>query len=88
MERSDLNKILRKNFTKYSDREYSEYLYKPRKANWYYSKEFDGFHLIVFNDDDSVYQLGTEANTIGIELKTVAALKRRYNSFTGEKLKI
>jgi hypothetical protein len=86
MEYSDINKILRKNFTKYSDSDYQEYLYPPRKARWYYSKEYDGFHLIVF-DDDSVYQLGTEANTIGIELKTPAALKRRYNSFTGEKLK-
>ena len=87
MERSDLNKILRKNFTKYSDREYNEYLCSSRNAKWYYSKEWDGFQLIVFEDDDSVYQLGTEANTIGVELKTVAALKRRYNSFTGEKLK-
>lgn len=86
MERSDLNKILRKNFTKYSDMLYTDFLEKPRKASWYYNKE-EEFHIIVFVEDDTVYQLGTEANTIGIELKTIAALKRRYNSFTGEKLK-
>jgi len=87
MERSDLKKILWRNFYKYSESNYVSFFEKPRKARWYGSKEFDGFHIILFEDDDSVYQLGTEANTIGVELKTVAALKRRYNSFTGEKLK-
>lgn len=86
MERSDLNKILRKNFTKFHVSNYISYLEKPRKATWYFHKE-NNFELIVFNDDDTVYQIGTEANTIGVELKTPAALKRRFESFTGEKLK-
>lgn len=86
MERSDLNKILRKNFTKYSNTLYSDFIEKPRKANWYFHK-MEEFHIIVFEADDAVFQLGTEANTIGIELKTPAVLKARFKSFTGEKLK-
>ena len=35
-----------------------------------------------------VFQKGTEANTIGVELKTFEDLKVRYESFTGEKLKM
>jgi hypothetical protein len=86
MERSDLNKILRKNFTKYSVMEYTDFCDKPRKATWYYNKE-EEFHIIVFDADDAVFQVGTEANTIGVELKTPAALNRRFQSFTGTKLK-
>lgn len=87
MERSDLNKILRKNFTKFSDSKYVAYACQPLKASWYFHKGLDNFKLIVLEDDDAVYQAGTEADIIGIELKTPAALRKRFESFTGEKLK-
>jgi hypothetical protein len=41
--------------------------------------------LVVF-DDNSVYQGGTEADTIGQEIVDLNSLKTRFESFTGEKL--
>lgn len=82
MEISDLKQVL-KQFTKYSDGDHHSYFSKPRKARWYFHKE-EEFKIIVYADD-SVYQLGTEADTIGVELKTFAAFKKRFESFTGIK---
>ncbi|RPI85143.1 MAG: hypothetical protein EHM34_02360 [Nitrosopumilales archaeon] len=82
MESSDLRRILRDNFTKFSDGDYHSFWGKPCHATWWVHNIFDGFKVIVF-DDDSVYQLNTEAETMGIELKTPRAFKRRFTSFTG-----
>lgn len=84
MEIGEIKKIL-KVFTEYSNTDYYEYLYPLRKARWLYHNTEDNFKIIIF-DDNSVFQIGTEANTIGIELKNLSALKRRFESFTGEKL--
>ena len=54
------------------------------KAKSYFHKG-EEFHLVVC-EDDSVYQGGTEADIIGIELKDIEALKIRFESFTGDKL--
>jgi hypothetical protein len=84
MEIGEIKKVL-KVFTEYCDGEYLEFLSPPRKARWLCHKEEDYFKIIIF-DDNSVFQIGTEADTIGIELKNLSALKRRFESFTGEKL--
>lgn len=52
----------------------------------YWSNNIDADFEIVVLEDDSVYQVGTEADTIGIELKTFEDLKMRFESFTGEQL--
>jgi hypothetical protein len=66
----------------YSEREYIEYAFEPRKAKWYFHRRYE-FHIIIF-EDGSVYQLGTECNTIGVELKDIESLVIRFESFTGE----
>lgn len=82
MTTKDLNIIL-KRFNKYSDGEYLEFLYPERQAKWYSHYMWE-FHIIVF-DDNSVYQLGTEGETIGVELKTLKEFEIRYKSFIGRK---
>ena len=52
----------------------------------YWSNNMDSDFEIVVLEDDSVYQVGTEADTIGVELKTFEELRIRFESFTGEKL--
>jgi len=83
MKSNDLGTVLMK-FNKYSDSNYKEFLYPERKAKWYSHYMWE-FHIIVFDDDNSVYQLGTEAETIGVELKTLEEFKIRYKSFIGRK---
>lgn len=43
------------------------------------------FKITILNDD-SVYQVGTECDIIGVELKTFEDLHTRFKSFTGEQL--
>ncbi len=61
---------IEKYFTKYSE-------------NRYYHNEMDNFHIIV-SDDNEVYQLDTDHEIFGCELKTLDEFKIRFNSFTGE----
>jgi hypothetical protein len=87
MELSSITRIIRDNFTYYSDLDYHDvYGNKPKKCRRYYHNE-EEFKIIVF-EDDTVYQLGTEGETIGVELETPADLSKRFKSFTGEKYKI
>lgn len=60
--------------------------YNGHKAKRYFHKEHDNFHLVVFVDDDVVYQGGTEADTIGCELETFEELVIRFESFTRDKI--
>lgn len=83
MEIGEIKKVL-KVFTEYYDGEYHGFHSPSRKARWLYHNE-ENFKIIIF-DDNSVFQIGTEADTIGIELKNLSALKKRFESFTGEKL--
>jgi hypothetical protein len=88
MEISVIHRILRDNFTLYSSADYKDfYYYKPRKCGKYYHNEAD-FHIVVFDDDNSVYQLNTDHEIFGVELKTFPAFKKRFESFTGKKYKI
>jgi hypothetical protein len=82
MKAKDLEIVLKK-FNMYSDSEYTEFLCPTQKAKWYSHYMWE-FHIIVF-DDNSVYQLGTEAETIGVELKTLKDFEIRYKSFIGRK---
>jgi len=83
MTQKDLDKTI-KHFRKYSDMDFYEFLKEPEKAKWY-SHKVEDFHIIIF-DSGEVYQAGTEADTIGIELKTFEDLKIRYKSFIGEEI--
>jgi len=83
MKAKDLEIVLKK-FHMYSHKEYIEFLCPERNAKWYYHNMWE-FHIIVFDDDNSVYQLGTEAETIGVELKTLKDFEIRYKSFIGRK---
>lgn len=74
---------VREKFDQFSDMDYCEFLYEPVKANWLTHKEEDYFKLIIFPDSQEVYQGGTEADTIGVELKTYEDLEVRYKSMTG-----
>jgi len=86
MKKEDIEKILPL-FKKYSDRDFdSVYIKGPKKAEWYFHKGEDYFQIIIFEEDNSVYQLDTEADTFGIELETIESLQIRFESFTGEKL--
>lgn len=86
MELNYLKKVLKDNFTLFSETDYHDYACSPRKARRYFHNE-EEFQIIVFQENNDVYQVGTEADTIGVELKTIGALRTRYKSFTGEKLK-
>ena len=87
MDIGSIHRLIRDNFTKYADGDYHDISgNKPKKATWYYHNEED-FKIIVF-EDDSVYQVGTEADAIGAELKTYPDFAKRFKSFTGKKYKI
>ena len=76
---------IKKYFIKYSDTPYSSvYINGSHPCTWYYHCE-EEFHLIIF-DSGEVYQSGTEADIIGIELETLDDLKIRFKSFTGEEV--
>ncbi|HEY9704689.1 MAG TPA: hypothetical protein V6C58_19765 [Allocoleopsis sp.] len=72
-------------FRQYSDSDLYDVLGNQIKARWFSHKEEDYFQIIIFEDNE-VYQAGTEANTIGIELKTIQDLQVRFKSFTGAEL--
>ena len=81
MIQEDLNKTL-KLFDLYSEMPYVDFLSDPEEARWYSHKEEDYFHIIVLSGN-KVYQTGTEADTIGIELETYKDLQIRFKSMTG-----
>lgn len=72
-------------FRQYSDSDLYDVLGNQIKARWFSHKEEDYFQIVIFEDNE-VYQAGTEANTIGIELKTIQDLQVRFKSFTGAEL--
>ena len=62
--------------------------YWPAKTRGFFYNDETDFCIALLVDDteDRVYQVGTEANTVGVELKTFEELCIRYKSFTGEEL--
>lgn len=88
MEESTIRRILRDNFTHYSSSDYIDiYGGKPEKCSRYYHNEHE-FHIIVFDEDHSVFQLDGDGETFGVELKTRNDFIIRFKSMTGEKYKI
>jgi len=92
MNKEDLEKTL-KHFHKHKYE--SDDMWEPKTINHnYYPAEMKGyfyhpetdFCITILEDGDKVYQVGTEADTIGIELETYEDLETRYESFTGEDL--
>jgi len=67
------------------DKVYNHYLPVKMKGYFYHS-DSDFCITILDNEENSVYQKGTEHDTVGVELKTFDDLKIRYKSFTGEEL--
>jgi hypothetical protein len=88
METSIIFRIIRDNFTLYSRNEYNDVFrgFMGRCARYYHDEE--NFKIIIFEEDNSVYQLDTDHQIFGVELKTFADFKKRFESFTGEKYKI
>lgn len=82
MNKFEINHILEQ-FTKFSDNDYYAYFDEPEKAKWYCHDEKE-FQIIIF-EDNTVYQVGTEADTIGVELTILSEFVIRFQSFTGEK---
>ena len=85
MSDSDLEKGL-KCFEHLFDKEMSfDYGITKKDVKVYCHKEQDYFAIYV-DDDNCVYQAGTEADSVGIELTDYEKLKTRFESFTGEDL--
>jgi hypothetical protein len=57
----------------------------PQAAKWYFHKGEDYFQIAVFETGE-VYQAGTEADLIGVELRTFKDLQIRFTSFTDENI--
>jgi len=73
-----------KYFEKYSESDFHSFVSKPEPCRGrYLHKVWDRFQLTIFKDG-IVFQSGTEANIVGIELKTLEDLKLRFRSFVGE----
>ena len=81
MNKFEINYILEL-FTKYSDNNYYTFFNEPEKAEWYCHDEA-AFQIIIF-EDNTVYQLGTEAETFGVEITTLSEFVIRFQSFTGK----
>lgn len=74
-------------FTCYSETEMYDYMWeRGLQVRWFFHKEEDYFKLAIFTENNTVYQGGTEANTIGVELETFEELMVRFESFTREKI--
>jgi hypothetical protein len=84
MKKKKLKKI-ENYFTMFSENDYVDQFQISEKCKKYFHKEEDFFQIIVFSDDNSVYQLA-DAETFGVELKTFNDLKVRFKSLTGEKI--
>jgi hypothetical protein len=83
MNTADLKKTL-KYFSCFHEGEVFDYgIINLGVAKSYFHNVEDYFGITIFNETGEVYQSGTEADVIGIELKTFEDLKIRYKSFTG-----
>ena len=86
MTKEEINKI-EQYFTCYSESQiYDPMVKKGPMVKWLFHKECDNFNLVIFIEDNSVYQAGSEADIIGCELDTFEELVTRFESFTKEKI--
>ena len=74
MEQKELTEII-KYFEEYKCCENGKY---------YFHKECDDFHIVI-TPNNEIYQLNTDHELYGIELKTLENLQNRFKSFTGER---
>ena len=85
MTQKEISKIERY-FTCYSTSKLYNYRFHEQKsARFMLHKECE-FKLIIFEEDNSVYQAGSEDDIIGVELMTFEELIIRFESFTREKI--
>lgn len=86
MTKEDVEKI-EQYFTCYSKSEMHDPMCKPGlMTKRLFHKECDNFCLVIFIEDNLVYQGGSEADIIGCELETFEELIIRFESFTKEKI--
>jgi hypothetical protein len=64
---------------------YSSFYDGKEEGRSFYHKKEDEFMIIIFQSRE-VYQLNSDHEIQGIELKTFRDLKTRFKSFTGENL--
>lgn len=85
METSTIFRIVRDNFSLYSRMKYDDVFrgFMGSCARYYHNEV--QFSIIVFDEDNSVYQLDNDGQIFGVELKTFADFKKRFESITGEK---
>ena len=77
-----------KHFEKYSEGTYtSPYCFGNETCKKYYHKKEDCFQIAIF-ESGQLYQLNSDHEKQGIELKTLDDLKIRFKSFTGEEFEI
>jgi hypothetical protein len=86
MEQQEINIVLQY-FTSYHKGKYIDafWMGEPMISTQYYHNECDWFQIMIFENNE-LYQINTEHEMYGIELKTIDDLKQRFKSFTGEEL--
>ena len=83
MDKEDLKRTLHY-FKKFFEREYGRvYDAEPVKARYYWHKGYFDFPIIVFIKTKEVYQLNSDHEVTGIELKTFVDMCVRFKSFMG-----
>lgn len=86
MTKDDIDRIL-EHFTIYTTKDYVDsYMCGQQQeviGKMYHNEE--DFYLVIFTSGE-VYQLNSDHERQGIELKTIKQLETRFKSFTGEKL--
>lgn len=62
---------------------YSSYSHPINDSNFLSHNDIDWFQIVIF-PNDSVYQLNTDHESYGIELKSLEDFATRFKSFTGQ----
>lgn len=78
---------IEKHFTKYNEGDYIDARMRkpqPIRGKYFHNYE-DYFHIIIF-EDGTIYQLNSDHELQGIELKSYNKLVERFESFCGERM--
>jgi len=54
-------------------------------CSYFYHNESDEFHIVIFENNE-VWQINSEHEIQGVELKTLEKFEIRFKSFTGDNL--
>jgi hypothetical protein len=76
--------ILEDYFIRYSTREYRDaFTPKPEKIKGKYYHDGEDYYKIIIFDDNSVYQINSDHELCGSELKNLQEFDIRFRSFVG-----